>query len=100
MCVCVCVCVCVWEFLTWYLRRSNVSIPAGSGRYTCLSSLETEEGEVATAIETSNQVLASANDQIENTCQMIAKANALLLKAESVHEAETGQAEVVDRQEH
>jgi len=52
-----------------------------------LKSLEAEEITLVNAIEASNQALASANDQIENARQMIARVNILLSKAEPVRES-------------
>jgi len=53
------------EDLPWDILRSE------------LKSLEAEEITIADAIEISNQVLATANDQIKRAQEMIARANTL-----------------------
>ena len=58
-----------------------------------LKSLEAEKITIANVIDASNQALASANDQIENARQRIARANVFLSKVKPVCEAETGQLE-------
>ena len=51
------------------------------------NTLEAKEITIADSIKTSNQVLASAIDQIERAHEMISRANVLLSKAEPVCKA-------------
>ena len=60
-----------------------------------LKSLEAEENDIAEAIELPTQKLASTTKEIDKACQMIAKAPAILNKAELAQHTETNKLTVL-----